>query len=75
MRPGADVFEDDPLEVAAGNRLKVEKRVIAVSGQVLPDSQRPGSVGAPVTDEHGLLDAAHGASLLFEREIAASKAN
>jgi hypothetical protein len=30
-----------------------------VLGQVLEDSQRPGGIGAPITDEHGFLDAAH----------------
>ena len=47
------------LKVTAGDALKVEKRVIAVMGQVMEDSQRPGGVGAPVTDKHGFLDAAH----------------
>src|ERR1019366_2388715 len=59
MRPGADIFEDDMLKVAAGDALKVEERVIAVLCQVLVHSQRPGDVGAPVTNEHGFLDAAH----------------
>jgi hypothetical protein len=63
MRPGADVFEDDALEVAAGDALEVEKRVITVVFQVLEDRQRPGGVGAPVTDEHGFLDAGQVANL------------
>jgi hypothetical protein len=53
MRPGADVFEDDALKVAASNALKVEEHFIAALGQVLEDSQRPGGVGAPITDERG----------------------
>lgn len=59
MCPGADVFEDDALEVAAGDALKIEEHVIPVLGQVLEDCQCPGEVGAPVTDKHGFLNAAH----------------
>jgi hypothetical protein len=63
MRPGADVFEDDAFKVTAGDAQIIKKRVIAMVGQVLVDSQRPGSIGAPVTDEHGFLDAAHVANV------------
>jgi hypothetical protein len=53
MRPGADVFEDDPLKIAAGNTLIIEEDVKAVMGQILVDSQRPEKIGASVTDENG----------------------
>jgi hypothetical protein len=59
MRPGADVFQDDWFKAPAGDALKVDERVIAVMVQVLVDCQRPGGIGAPVTDEHGFLDAGH----------------
>jgi hypothetical protein len=43
--------------------LKVDEHVKAVVRQVLVDSQCPGGVGAPVTYEHGFLNAAHVANL------------
>ena len=41
MRPGADIFEDDTLKIAAGDALKVEERVIAVLFQVLEKQPAP----------------------------------
>ena len=60
VRSRMDVFEDDGLEVAAGDAGEVEEDVVAVVGQVLGNRQRPGSVGAAIADENGFLDACHG---------------
>ena len=56
---GADVFDDDALEVAAGYAVVVEEDVVAVMGQVLEDRAREPWVGSAVGDEDGLLDASH----------------
>ena len=37
MRSGADVLQDDALEVAAGDPLEVEEHVVAMLGQILVD--------------------------------------
>jgi len=32
MRPGANIFQDHALKIAAGDALKIEERVITVPG-------------------------------------------
>ena len=59
MCAGADVFEDQGLEVASRDAVVVEEDVVAVLGQILINGERPREVGAAVAEEDGFLDASH----------------
>lgn len=54
MRPRSYVPEYYLLEVSAGNTGVIEKCVIAMVSQVLEYGERPGKVGAAITDENAL---------------------
>ena len=59
MIPRLDVLQYDLLKITTGDALEIEKHVIAVVSEVLADRQRPGNVGAAITDKNGLLDTSH----------------
>src|SRR5262252_5613456 len=67
MSSGAYVFEDNALEVTAGNPLEIEEHVIAMLGQILVDVQCPGYRRASIADEHSFLDLPHQGSVSVAR--------
>jgi len=54
-----DAFENDLLEIAAGDALIIEEHIEAVVSQMLINCERPGHVGVPVANEHRLFNTCH----------------
>lgn len=59
MGPRGDVAEYEALEVAASDAIVIKENVIAVVSQVLENSERPGNIGAAITDKDGFINAFH----------------
>src|ERR1700677_4068116 len=54
-----DIAENDPLEVATGDTFEIKEHVISVVSQILTNGERPRTVGPPVTQKNGFLNAFH----------------